>query len=375
MSSTTKIKFIETTEEFAACKEAWNELAGTRVFHRWEWMFSWWEAFQGLGQLAILVVTDESDRWLGVAPWYKSFSTSRGRVVQNLASGTACSDYVSLAIRPGYEDAVLDRMVEVMSGSSADSHPLNDVDLFEFDGHDGDDPLMVQLGQCLDRQLLHHESCEIGATWRAPLSDSWEAFEKRLHKSFRRKTKKASRRLQDSDFSTVIAVTPDAIRNTWQTFVDLHQMRRTSLGEPGCFADKRFESFLLNATLRLAEAGLAQINLVKFQGKPLTANLEFIAGDSVCMYQTGLDPTYLSLEPGHVNFTLAIQNSIERNFAWFDFLRGDEPYKSRWNAERVPLHRTSIVPRRWKSVVRHGIWAAGRNVKDWTKNVIGPIKS
>ena len=45
------------------------------------------------------------------------------------------------------------------------------------------------------------------------------------------------------------------IRENWPIFVQLHQARRNSLGQEGCFHDPDFEQFLFLAVHKLAAAG------------------------------------------------------------------------------------------------------------------------
>lgn len=366
MSNGLKIRLITSTEEFAACRSEWNELAGKRLFHRWEWMFHWWKNFGAGLQLALVVVTDATGQWMGIAPWYKSFSATRGRVVRQLATGSACSDYASVATRPGSEVSVATVLADLIGNPS--QHKLfRDVDLFELEGHTENDPVMVALAEQLGRSGASVSIEEISATWKAELPDSWPEFENRISKSFRRKTKKATARLAMQDVAATVAATREEMKSAWPIFVDLHQRRRNSLGEPGCFADSRFERFLYQATLALAETGHAHINMTWLKNRPMVTNLEFACGRDVYMYQTGLDPEHAGFEPGHLIFTWAIKNAIERGCHSFDFLRGDEPYKARWNAVRIPLMRTRIVPNRITSRLRNGLWNAGRSVRDWTR--------
>ena len=369
-SKNCRTRIITELDDFAACRETWNELAGDRVFHRWEWMYSWWETWQDTGQLAIVVVLDDADRWVGIAPWYRSRIPQRGNAVRLLGSGRACSDYVSVVFRPGFELAVADRLAQVIAGNDPDSC-FADIDLIELDGHREDDPVMSRMHQVLGAGSDAEVFCEeIGGTWISPLADTWDEFESRLRKSFRRKTRKAGQRLESADFHGEVFETPEDIERLWPDFVDLHQRRRTSLGQPGCFADPQFESFLKSATLRLASSADAQLNAVYFQGQVLTTNLQFTSGDTVFMYQTGVDPDLIRLEPGHINFTWAIRSSIGRQYRCFDFLRGDEPYKSRWNAVRVPLFSTRIVPNRWRARLRNSLWTTGRQVRGWARSVV-----
>ncbi len=361
-------RLITTTDQFADCRSRWNELAGERLFHRWEWMYNWWRAFGHQGQLAIVVIVDGNGRWIGLAPWYKTTCLGQGRVIKQLASGAACSDYSSLAIRPGFENIAGRVMAEVISGA-LHREQFADVDLYEFEGHVQDDPAIAAIGESLTGGIARLASSEFAGTWRSPLPELWEDYESRLHRSFRRKTRRASRHLGQPEFRARVLRDPSAIAEAWPIMVELHQQRRESCGDKGCFADPHFERFLVTATTDLAACGRAQINLLEYLGRPLAANLEFTTADSVLMYQTGFDPRYLELEPGHITFTWAIQSAIRRKFKYFDFLRGDEPYKARWKSERLPLYRTRVVPNRLRARLRHRVCDTGRQMRTWSRRV------
>lgn len=361
-----KTRLITSTEEFAACRSEWNELAGTRLFHRWEWMFHWWKHFGAGSHLAIVVVVNSNGKWMGIAPWYKSASASRGRVVRQLASGSACSDYTSIATRAGCENAVA-RVLADMILNPTDQPLFHDVDLYELEGHVESDQTIAALSCHLQSNGAVASSREISGTWEAKLPDTWDEFSQRISKSFRRKTKKACSRLNMDEIKATVARSPGDIVQAWPVFVELHQRRRTSLNETGCFAGERFEMFLREATLSLSDTGHAHINIAWLNDRPIAANLEFTLSNAVFMYQSGQDPELSCFEPGHLVFTWAIQNAIKRGDHSFDFLRGDEPYKARWNAVRIPLMRTRIVPNRISSRLRNGLWNAGRSVRTWTR--------
>ncbi len=359
-------RVITKKQEFADCAESWNQLAADRLFHRWEWMFSWWENFGDRGELTVVVVSDPAGRWVGVAPWYKTRSASRGRVVRTLGSGAACSDYASIAVKPGFQDIVAHQLVQLMTGD----HPqFCDVDLYELEGHLAADPVVAAMVQAALPEALTVDQQPMTGTWRSSLPEAWESFEGDLKKSFRRKTKKAMQRLASPEFHAQVYWTPESLEPVWPLFVDLHQRRRQYLGQPGCFADPAFERFLKSATMRLAASGKAQINMIFHLQEPLACNLEFAQGSTIFMYQTGVDPDKLNLEPGHLTFCWAIRESITRQFRQFDFLRGDEPYKRFWNAEPVPLYCTRLVPDRLVSNLRFGLASAGMQLRHWAHQV------
>ncbi len=355
-------RIITTPEEFAASRECWNELVGDRLFHRWEWMYSWWEQLGGAGELAIVVVQDLSGAWVGLAPWYKARSASRGRVISALGNGLACSDYVSVVAVEGMEEFVSEELLKVMSSG----HPLfANVDLIEIEGHLANDPVVEALRVCASDSFGGNVQEVIGGAWKTKLPSSWDDFQRALRQSFRRKTKRAMRRLTSGECESNLFVSGEEINQAWPDFVDLHQRRRRSLGQPGCFSDPSFSAFLKAATLRLAESGRAHINMVSHQGRPLACNLGFSAGDTIYLYQTGVDPERMDLEPGHINSCSVINATIEHSFTCFDFLRGDEPYKRFWNAERTELYRTRFVPNKLSSNLRYSLVNAGRSLRNW----------
>jgi CelD/BcsL family acetyltransferase involved in cellulose biosynthesis len=369
-----KTRLIEDLSELGECRDAWNELAGGRIFHRWEWMHAWASVFCKKGQLSAVLVTDEHGNWQGIAPWYKSKSVTRGTVVRQLASGAACSDYASIATRRGMEFHVARHLIDVIQGNSH-REAFGDIAVFELEGHTADDPVISKIRQFADEDGLEWDQQEISGTWVAPLATSWEQFERGLSKSFQRKTRKATSRLELPAITVERARTADEVTALWPDFVSLHQKRRNAIGEPGCFSDYEFGKFLCLASLNLADSGMTRLNVARFGNQPFAANLEFVCGDTTHAYQSGMDPQHALLEPGHLIFAHSIRKAIDEGLREFDFLRGDEPYKERWEAERVPLLRTRIIPPRMSAKLRNGIWAAGRNVRNWARTRVIPAGS
>ena len=70
----------------------------------------------------------------------------------------------------------------------------------------------------------------------------------------------------------------------------------------------------------------------------------------------------------HVGFrAMILRQAIERGYRAYDFLRGDEAYKVRFGARPRPTFGWRIVPPRVAAQVRHNLWLAGNNVKQWIK--------
>lgn len=367
---------IDTIEAFATIRDTWNRHAGTNPFLRWEWMFQWWTEFGNRDELATVVVRSPDGASVAVAPWFRHYSRLQGTVIRQLGSGAVCSDYVSLLADP--ESPLRSQIVSALAALITDGGPRSvfaGVDLFEFEGHRSDDVFMTELFEVLTGLGVRVEREEFSASWATRLEPDWNSFETRLHRSFRRKTRKAAKRIDSQEVQLTRATSPESIASHWETLVSLHQRRRNSLGEPGCFADAAFERFLRKATMELADAGRAIVNVAHCDGQPLAANVEFTGGESIFMYQSGVDPDRMALEPGHLLLTHSIRHAITDTCTQFDFLRGDESYKALWRAERIPLCRTRVVAPRLTAAVRYQMFDTGKRVRNWARSLfpqVGP---
>ena len=64
------------------------------------------------------------------------------------------------------------------------------------------------------------------------------------------------------------------------------------------------------------------------EDRPAAALFCLEYGDTVGLYNSGFDPEARALSPGVVLIARTIEDAIARGFRRYDFLRGEEPYKS-----------------------------------------------
>jgi CelD/BcsL family acetyltransferase involved in cellulose biosynthesis len=112
-----------------------------------------------------------------------------------------------------------------------------------------------------------------------------------------------------------------------------------------------------------------QLELVWFEleGRPLSVEYNLLAPDTTYTYQGGIEPDLMDEQPGHVASMYTLKRAIARGHAFFDFLRGDEPYKAQWRAAATGMHTVRVVPQRTGSQIREAAHQAVDNVKDWLK--------
>lgn len=357
-----KLSIFTDTEALEPQRACWDQVAGDRAFFRYSWLMNWYEAMHAeYDQLHVLVVTDDQGQWFGVAPLFVS-----GGKLRLLGSGNACTDYAGLF--SSLEPADHRKFVELVSDYLADSirigGELEDVDRIELEGCGKLDESSDYLGELMSAHGFAHHETETEGTWKVLLPDSFEQLNATFSKSMRRKTKAAKKRLAADDTRVEFA-DEESFDNLWGVFEVLHQKRRKFLGQLGCFADGNFAVFLKTATRELLDASLAELIVIYKNECPISAVLLLKSDNTCMMYQSGLDPEFSSCEPGYQTNLAAIQYAISNGCKYFDFLRGDEPYKARWSTTREAILRHIYVPRKLKSQIKHSTWVIGRSIKSY----------
>ena len=194
------------------------------------------------------------------------------------------------------------------------------------------------------------------------LPDDWETLLQSFSKNRRKKYRQLSRKLERKT-ELHQATDADSLREGLQILENLHTARWNSLGEEGCFGHTGFREHLqLMATEKLASQTLSLIWLT-VQGQPIAADIGYYGDGGLFTYQGGVSPDHLHLEPGHAILKCQMELAMKRNAAFIDFLRGDEPYKAHFNAEKIDNIRYEIVHPGIRAKSIHSLLQVGRLVK------------
>ncbi len=359
------IQLFDNFEELKRQREQWDHVAGAFPFHRWAWLGTWFEHLSGPGTPAVLVAIEDG-QWTGIAPFWIDDSLSMNRKLRFWGDGKACSDYSSLITNPEKMKPFTLAVVDWLNNETSAGGKLEHIDLIELDGMAVNDQSNDLLTEAFKASGFATHMTELEGCWVTNLPSSWEELNASLSKSMRRKTKKAIKRIT-CDSCTITSTKDNDLESLWPAFVDLHQKRREMLGDEGCFADPAFDSFLKNASLQLIQEGRAELVVICCDEQPLASMLLFNDGCTSYMYQSGADQTRMKLEPGYQIAIVAILKAIEAGCQHFDFMRGDEPYKSRWKTERVPMMNIRFVPRNLRSRIKHNVWLTGKTIKNYLR--------
>lgn len=359
------VRLLDRYEQLASQSDAWNALACETPFLRWEWLGTWWRHYGRGRRLFVPSVVDDAGHVVGFAPWHIDAHPALGRVLRFLGAGEACTDYLTLLTSPGHESAVADAIAEWLT---TDASVRRRWDKLELDGPAKDDPAIWRLIEKLAAQgnTLHRRDGM--NAWRIDLPGTWDEFLSWQSKSHRKQVRRAIADVDNGRARLQWVRTSEEFAEAWPVLVDLHQRRRISLGEPGCFASRRFHDFLREAAALFLTAGLLRFYLIEINGRPAAAEVAFQGGKTVFVYQAGVDPDLLDEEPGRKITAAVIRQLIEEGIEGFDWLRGDEPYKAHWRAKPHRLEEWRVVPPRTAPQLRHSAWLAGAAMRHWLRN-------
>ncbi|REJ70445.1 MAG: GNAT family N-acetyltransferase [Planctomycetota bacterium] len=368
------VRPLTTSRELAVLESAWNDLDAGVPFRSFAWLTTWWQCYgddaQGANpdrrELLVLAVEDpQTGETNAIAPWFVDRTRAEGNVIRWLGSGEVCSDYLSVLCAEGREGEVAAALADWLVDPAETCWTA--IDLGDVAT---DDALVALLAEELRARgaSVHRRA---GTTcWRLELSTDWETYLKRLSKTRRKRTRGLLRDWFDCGRAELFRLTSvEDVEQAMPSFEELHQKRRRSLGQAGCFASPRFARFLRTVAPRMAAEGRLEIAQLSIDGRTAAFDFNLLGRKTIYSYQSGLDPATLEQQPGHLITIAELRQAIERKFTAYDFLRGDEPYKHNWRAAPQETTHIRVVANRTRARLAHMVWNARQQTRDWARTI------
>ncbi len=385
-----QVQRITSWAELAALEMEWNTLAAGMPLRSWDWLATWWKHYGGCEfglsanalsrnrELFVLAVYREPTfkhggpmrELVGIAPWYIDRSAVKGSVIHWLGDGEVCADHMSLICRPTDSQQVAASLAKALT------EQFDDWDRIELAAVDADDESI----QALVAELTIRECVTVtestDSVWILDLPSSWDEYLASTSKSHRKQLRQLQHRVLETPRAAWRYVqSADQFETGWEVLVDLHQRRRISLGEPGCFASQAFCNFHQETARRLLGRGQLHLSWLELDGSPAAAEYHFADRTTIYAYQGGIDPERLGDEPGRLSTIRCLQQAIQDQRRHFDFLRGDEPYKAHWRATPRKVINLRVVPNRRLARLRGHVLTLADTLNDWAKNTAQLVTS
>ena len=353
------VKLVTGSELPADLLDRAKQLEVAGPFGRSIWWGSWWRHMRPRGSELFLLAVWHGDQLVGLAPWYTYRAFGLGRVVRFLGDGRACSDYATIAALPEYRTEVWREVTQWVAAEAG-----NGWDAFILAGASAADTSFQTFCQQLPQQNVLVDQRTVSNTWRLTLPETWDAYLAQLSKQHRNRVRRMKRDMFDSGRATFRRATSVAeLDRGFEIQRDLHRLRRNSLGDAGCFSNPRFDAFLREASQLFLEQGTLRLQWTEVDGEPIAFDSGYAHQKGLFVYQTGFDPTKSDLSPGRLHFQQSIMKAIEEGNTFFDFLRGDEPYKAHFRAEPIPVFETRLIGPRILRRLGHQVWRFQKGLK------------
>lgn len=358
------LSLVTDAEHLALLREEWIALTDGNPFLSWDWADCWWRHYRSPSvQLFILAVRDDAGQLVGLAPWTLCQSLSRGRVVRFIGANEVCGDRLTILTADKHRAAVLQRITLALN---SELQPLWDVvELTGVELANTDITELATLAQQAGNQV--HLRPDLNC-WKIELADTWDKYLARLSRPRRNRTRRLLKDTIDAGLAEQRLLTADGdFDDFFQTLIDLHQKRRNSLGEPGCFSSERYHDFHYEFATRMWKQEKLRLAVLYLHGQPAAVEYGFFGGDTLYHYQCGFEPALADLNPGRISLACTLRWAIARGYRHFDLLRGDEPYKASFGGQPMPLVQTRIVGCQRSARLRHLAWRTQATVKRWAR--------
>jgi len=262
--------------------------------------------------------------------------------------GDPGSDYNGLVCLPAHEEAVVSALVDYFSRRL----PWDRLIWKEINDH--------RVSKVM--QSLPSSSAEVFPRQGTccpytPLPATWEDFQQQCLSYETRKSLRKKMRLCE-DECRVTFMDESNIDQHVDALVSLARNRtRKKMDDNVGRSDRIFKW--------AAKGGIASVLLIWHGETPIAGMGAFLdrKANSYCFYLTGYNEKFGQYSPGRVVNALAIKHAIELGCTTLDFLRGDEPYKFQFGAQRRYTTHIVAVRKRLHSATRIAVDNMRRRLK------------
>jgi CelD/BcsL family acetyltransferase involved in cellulose biosynthesis len=345
-------RVIEDPRELAALSSEWRELLARSQIDELAltptWVLTWWEIFGAAlgGELRAVTFRDEG-KLVGLAPLYRRKLKHGGVLpVWRLAlccSGEAeseeiCSPYLGILAERGQETAIAESFSAALAANE-----LGSWDELVLAALSESDPLLKALETALGRAAMQPEVEQVDQSSFVRLPASWDAYLASLQGQRRYFVKRTLRDLEawfGKAGGERRVTSHDDLARGQAILYELHRERWRAEGRDGVFEAPRFKRFHETIMKAFVDGTDAELELcwLEHEGRAFAVLYSFIYKGRVHFYQSGrsLDVPK-TVRPGIGAHLFAIKRHIEAGREVYDFLEGEQMYKSQLSSEERKL--------------------------------------
>ncbi len=366
----TKVEQVGDIDVLSAIRGEWQALFGSSnlsPFSSWEWMSTWFKNF-GEGLSPVILKTVRDGKLTGILPMFQTTTKFAGMSYRRLGlmgDGAGGADHLDVICRP--EDRV-ESIAAILDYLNA--HEPSET--ISFDNIDSGSVMLNALIAGSRKAGVRRNRVSrsvIDVCPQIDLTEGWESVLSRSKRAdnFKRKLKKLAK-LPGFDFRSVTST--DETDDAFERFLDLHEKRWKNAGGSELSGHPRLIAFQRQLVKRLAAAGMIRFDELWLDGKCRSSIYGLDNGQNFYYYNSGYDQEFSNLSVGLVLLGLSIRSAIERGNMMYDFLRGDETYKSDWANERTELVSLRLGRNTPLAIAQDGFGRVLSEMKGFAKNAL-----
>lgn len=321
---------IDDFSHLLTIKDQWNVALhrsdSDNPFLTFEWLSSWWSHFSDGGKLFVLIAKDE-DRIIAIAP-LMIIRKGIFRVLQFI--GTGRSDYLDFMIAEKRQESL-----QSIFRYIHDAKKYWDIMYFRDISSDSQNLEFI-------KSAIGHTgmaSGEIVGTMAPymPKNGNWDNYLASKSSKFRNNMRRIEKKLEKAgEFritckNTVTSEDVDAMHKieerSWKTDAGSPRLGN----QKACkFFTEVLEKFSNNSWLDLWFLCLNQ--------EPIAYSVNFAYRNKIFNYNVAYVSEHRNLYPGKALTVKTLEDAFNRNMTEYDFLRGNEAYKSDWTSQKRDLY-------------------------------------
>jgi CelD/BcsL family acetyltransferase involved in cellulose biosynthesis len=293
------------------------------------WLVEWWRHF-GEGRTLAVAVAKREGRLVGAAPVY--VARSRGvRVARFL--GAHESSLGDLLLAAGEERKTGRLLVDELL-----EQPFDYADFYGL-------PADSALAASAEPRFVERVDAPV-----LQLPDGWEAaYAAKTSSKQRNLHRRRLRQLEEvGPVEFLISRTPEELESALAEAFQLHELRWRGRPDGSTFGTRTGQEFHRAAALRLADADLVRIVLMRVGGRPAAFHYIFALDGVMISHRLGFDPALARYSPGLVTTLETLRAASEEGLRRVEFLGGAERYKVELAdgleplSEAIGLARTAV---------------------------------
>jgi len=353
----------------------WGELleaaSEPSVFLSPEWIIAWQRHFGGDVEPLLLIARDTSGRLSGLAPLcrrrMRPARLSGPYLLAFLAAEGVGSEYLGVLARNGSEPEFVRSLARELAGQWA---------LVDLRGLREGSRSAVLIPQAFGSRAparIHRERHPCSAL-RLPAD--YEEFLASLASKFRTTLRYRTNKLvKNFDVKLVKTVREEELDDQLARLYEMHQERWEAEGHSGSFYQPRKRSFYREVSAAFLRRGWLRFYHLQVDGVIRASQFGFAHRGVLHSLQEAFDYRFRPPGVGGVGVVLrgmVIRESIAEGLTSYDFLGGDEEFKTRWGTTTHRVQRVRIGASGPAGALAF-LWAAGgRDARLWVRAHLPP---